>query len=48
MPAHLTHLTHPTHLTHFTRLAQSRSGQTPAAAGDAIGPQGAIEHIIAG
>ena len=35
MPAHLTHLTHPTHLTHFTRLAQSRSGQTPAAAGDA-------------
>ena len=29
MPAHLTHLTH------FTRLAQSRSGQTPAAAGDA-------------
>ena len=27
--------THPTHLTHFTRLAQSRSGQTPAAAGDA-------------
>ncbi len=32
MPAHLTH---PTHLTHFTRLAQSRSRQTPAAAGDA-------------
>jgi len=32
MPAHLTH---PIHLTHFTRLAQSRSRQTPAAAGDA-------------